>query len=284
MNRGRSGGRLGALSLLAAILIIVASVARAVALLLVVRRRAPVGGFFSDSDRAAGVFGVIGTSFAVLLAFVIFLAFESYDRARDSASREAVAVTQMFRIAGLFSPADRNELEGELVCWARAVVHDEWAAMADGRESALVEGWLLRYERTIDALPLDSDKERIALGHWFDQASQRREGRRGRIAEASPFVPAMLWLALGPGALVLVTYMCFYADRGEPALVQAVMIASVTATVVAGMLVVRFLDRPYGRESGSVEPVAMSQTLARMEDRLRGPAPCDPRGQPFTES
>jgi len=62
----------------------------------------PAGGFFTDSDRAAGVFGVTGTAFAVLLAFVIFLSFSSYDRAREKASLEAVAVSQLFRTANAF--------------------------------------------------------------------------------------------------------------------------------------------------------------------------------------
>src|SRR6266508_3052911 len=92
-------------------------VAAAVALMLLVRRRAPVGGFFTDSDRAAGVFGVVGTGFAVLLAFVIFLSFESYDRAREAATVEAVAVSQMFRTAALFSPGPRRRVRGELVCY-----------------------------------------------------------------------------------------------------------------------------------------------------------------------
>jgi len=53
-------------------LIIIVSVAATVAAMLLVRRRAPVEGFFTDSDRAAGIFGVTGTGFAVFLAFVIF--------------------------------------------------------------------------------------------------------------------------------------------------------------------------------------------------------------------
>jgi len=84
--------------------------------MLLVRRSAPRGGYFTDSDRAAGVFGVIGTSFAVLLAFVIFLAFESFDRARERASVEAVAVSQLYRTARLFSPAERDVLHGQLIC------------------------------------------------------------------------------------------------------------------------------------------------------------------------
>ena len=68
-----------------AALIVVVVAAVAVTAMLFVRRRAPDGSYFEDGDRAAGVFGVLATGFAVLLGFVVFLAFESYDTSRSGA-------------------------------------------------------------------------------------------------------------------------------------------------------------------------------------------------------
>jgi hypothetical protein len=79
--------------------------------------------------------------------------------------------------------------------------------------------------------------------------------------------------------------MCFYADPAEPAFVQALMMGGVTAMVVAGMLVVRFLDRPYENASGSIKPTAMTMSVRRMEDEssgthTRAASLCDQRGRP----
>jgi hypothetical protein len=71
------------MNLIVAILIVVAATAVAVVAMLLVRRGAPDGSYFNDGDRAAGVFGVLATGFAVLLGFVVFLAFTSYDTARQ---------------------------------------------------------------------------------------------------------------------------------------------------------------------------------------------------------
>jgi hypothetical protein len=272
-------------NLFVAIAIVAVAVAMAITLMLLVRRfKAPAGGFFTDSDRAAGVFGVTGTGFAVLLAFVIFLSFSSYDRAREKASIEAVAVSELFRVTKLFPLASRQRLQGELICYGRAVVHDEWKTMRDGHESPLVDDWLARIEQTVDGVQVQSEKERVAYGHWFDQAAERREGRRGRLIEAQPLVPALVWLALAFGGALIVAYMCFYADPAEPAVVQALMIGAVTTMVVAGMLVVRFLDRPYQDASGSIKPVAMTMTLRHIEAESRASEPgaaelCDECGQ-----
>ena len=52
----------------------------------------PNGGWFVDSSRADTYMSVIGTMFAVVLAFVILFSLQSYQHARDAASREAIAV------------------------------------------------------------------------------------------------------------------------------------------------------------------------------------------------
>jgi hypothetical protein len=183
------------MSILAACLTVAAAGAVMATLMLLMRRRAPAGGFFADSDRAAGVFSFIGTAFAVLMAFMIVLAFESFGNARDSAGLEAVAVGQAFRTARLFPPEGRDDAQGELICYGRAVIHDEWPAMRRGRESPLVLAWIADLERTIDGLQIRGPKQAVAFDHWFEQMAERREGRRGRLAEASPLVPPLVWLA-----------------------------------------------------------------------------------------
>lgn len=264
-------------------LIVIVSVATTVAAMLLVRRRAPVGGFFTDSDRAAGIFGVTGTGFAVFLAFVIFLSFESYDRARESASIEAVATTELFRVVQLFPDRPRVQLHGQLVCYARSVINHEWTAMQEQRESPIVQDWVVWLERTIEGIEIRNDKQGIAYEQWFDRAAERREGRRGRLAEAFPYVPAIVWAALILGGLLLLIYVCFFADRGERWLVQALMMAAITVMVVSGLLLVRYLDRPYETASGGIKPSAMRSTLTVMEsesERLgpQGSIPCDESG------
>jgi hypothetical protein len=85
------------MSLAVAILIVVAATGIAITAMLWVRRTAPDGSYFNDGDRAAGVFGVLATGFAVLLGFVVFLAFTSYDTARTGAESEARIVANKSR-------------------------------------------------------------------------------------------------------------------------------------------------------------------------------------------
>src|SRR5256885_10957376 len=100
--------------------------------MLLVRRRAPEGSRFSDGDRAAGVFGVLATGFAVLLGFVVFLAFTSYDAARSGAETEALIVAQQVETAQLLPTPASADVTGQLVCYARSVVGGQWERMPNG--------------------------------------------------------------------------------------------------------------------------------------------------------
>ena len=88
-------------------LILVAADAVAIAAMLLVRRRAPQGSYFTDGDRASGVFGVLATGFAIFAGFVIFLAFTSYDQSRSGSEAEALTVVQQFETAQFLPVAVR---------------------------------------------------------------------------------------------------------------------------------------------------------------------------------
>src|SRR5215472_15357670 len=103
-----------------------------------VHRRA-VGPLLADSGRGRPMIQVTGTLFAVVLAFVILAAFQTYNGARAGAQSEAAALLDMARAAALFPPAQRDELRGDFVCYGRAVVNQEWPAMRHGHSSPLVD-------------------------------------------------------------------------------------------------------------------------------------------------
>jgi hypothetical protein len=261
-----------------AALILVVVVAAAITVKLLVRRRAPMAGWFADPARAAGTLSVIGTMFAVMLAFVIFLALQSYQRARNGSSVEAIAVTELHSVAAVFQPPASDRLQGDLVCYGRAVIDDEWPAMRKGRSSELVQSWIDRLGHEFAIADPHGARQETAYAQWFDQQAQRREGRRERLAEATPLVPLPLWFVLGIGASLTIAYMCVQADRREGVLVQSIPIGFVTALVTAGMLVVFFLDHPYANENSSIVPTEMRRTLTVIDHG--GAPPCDERGIP----
>jgi hypothetical protein len=120
------------MNLVWALLIVVTCASVSITAMLVVRRGAPEGRYYNDGDRASGVFGVLATGFSVLLGLVVVLAFTSFDASRAGAETEALTLAEQFETAQLMPAPARTELVGQLVCYGRSVVHDEWPRMETG--------------------------------------------------------------------------------------------------------------------------------------------------------
>ena len=267
-----------------AALIVAVAGAAAITAMLLVRRRAPEGSYFEDGDRAAGVFGVLATGFAVLLGFVVFLAFESFDTSRSGAETEAQVVLQQFETAQLMPAAVRGRFSGELVCYARSVVHQEWPRMEAGTLTDGYNPWTIAMFDTLKTVEPHSASEQAAYGKWLDQRTDRESARADRTHGAEGVIPTPLWIVLLLSGGLIFVFMLFFADSGERAIVQATMMGSVAVVITSTLLLLWFLDNPYHGGVGGLRPTAMERTAARLERdtgiaRERFEIPCDRQGR-----
>jgi hypothetical protein len=255
----------------------------AVGTMLLVRRRAPEGSYFEDGDRAAGVFGVLATGLAVLLGFVVFLAFESFDTSRSGAEAEARIVAEQFETAQLMPVAVRGRFSGELVCYARSVVHQEWPQMESRSLGDGYNPWTVSMFRILRTTEPRSASEQAAYGKWLDQRTDREDARADRTHGAEGVIPTPLWIVLFLSAGIIFVFMLYFADSAERAIVQATMMGSVAIVITSTLLLLWFLDNPYHHGLGGLRPVAMERTLGLLtrEAGIAGGSfkiPCDSRG------
>ena len=271
------------MSIVLATFIVIVAVAIGIAAMLLVRRTAPDGSYFHDGDRAAGVFGVLATGFAVLLGFVVFLAFTSYDAARAGAESEALTVAQQVETAQFFAPSAASELTAELVCYARSVAGVQWERMESGSLGEQINPWGAELFRTLRSVDPQTPTEQSAFDLWLGQTLDREEARSDRIHGAVGVIPTPLWVVLFFSAGLIFVFMLFFADSGERALVQALLIGTVVAVITAMLLLLQYLDNPFHDNLGGLRPVAMERTLEIIDQELSvaGQAtapPCDASG------
>jgi len=270
-------------NILVALLIVVVATTVAVVAMLVVRRRAPEGSYFNDGDRAAGVFGVLATGFAVLLGFVVFLAFTSYDAARSGAETEALIVAQQVETAQLFDPATASQLTEGLVCYARSVAGVQWQRMEDNTLGDTLNPWAVQLFAVARAIDPATATEQSAYDRWMDQTTEREQARNDRIHGAVGVIPTTLWIVLFFTAVLIFAYVLFFADRGERPLVQAMLMGTVSAVIASTLLLVYALDHPFHHGIGGLRPVAMQRTLRVIDEQLASVGvhivpPCDAAG------
>src|SRR3954453_22455929 len=254
------------MNLLWAVLIVLGVALLAIAAMLLVRRGAPEGSYFEDGDRASGIFGVLATGFAVLIGFVVFLAFESFDTSRSGAEAEARTVVQQFETAQFLPVAVRGRLSGDLVCYARTVIYQEWPRMESGTLGNLRNPWTMTMVRTLRTTEPRTASEQTAYSKWFDQRTDRENGRADRIHGAEGVIPLPIWIVLLLASATIFAYMLFFADSAERWIVQATMMGGVAIVITSTLLLLRFLDHPYQSGVGGLRPVAMERALDLIEE------------------
>jgi len=274
------------MNLLIDVLIVVGASAAAIAAMLLVRRGAPDGSYFNDGDRAAGVFGVLATGFAVLLGFVVFLAFASYDAARSGAEEEALIVSQQVETAQFFEAPANRELTAELVCYARSVAGVQWDRMEAGTLGEDLNPWAGEMFRTLQTVDPQTPTEQTAFDTWLSQREAREAARSDRIHGAVGVIPTPLWIVLFFTAGLIFGYMLFFADSGERAIVQALLMGTVVAVITSLLLLLTLLDDPFHEGIGGLRPVAMERALQVIHQELQIDdeqltLPCDARGNPL---
>jgi hypothetical protein len=267
-------------------LIVVVVCAVTVAAMLLVRRRAPEGSYFSDGDRASGVFGVLASGFALLLGFMIFLAFQSYDESRSGAETEATLVVQQVQTAQFLPKDVAGKLTGELMCYGRSVAGIEWDAIDAGTLQDGINPWGAEMFRTLRVVKPQTAAEQSAYDRWMDQTAQREQARVARVHGAQGITPLPVWFALFSIAGVILVYMLFFADPGEGAITQSMLMGGATVVITILILLLMFFDNPHGNGLGTLQPTAMHRSL-RLIDAAMDVAglditpPCDQEGRPL---
>jgi hypothetical protein len=267
-------------------LIVVAVTTLGVGLFLFLRRFAPEGGFFSDGDRAAGVFGVLATGFSVLLGFLVYLSFLSYDTARNGARSEATDVIQQYEIAQLLPQPGSAKLSGLLVCYGRAVVGVEWPQLQAGHRPDFNPWGIPLFTEFKSVRPVTPAQQNGSYPKWLDLTSDREQARLDRVQAGSHIIPAPLWVLLFATAFLVLVFALLFVDSGERALAQGVIAGTVVAMLVTSLLVIRFLDEPYSKGTGGLKPTDMTRVLGQIDAAsrqlgLRVPIPCDAAGRPL---
>lgn len=249
---------------------IVASCVVMVGLLWVLRRE-------GTRVHGVGAFLIVGSPFGVLLAFVILVSYQDYNETRGNAETEATKVVNIAALAQQFKTPAGRALEASVGCYARAVIDLEWPAMDRGGDSTVVDGWVALGTSAHNDLVATSQNQRDALQELTPQNFARADAREARLDEARTAVPPPLALVLILGAILVLADVLCMAEPRESFLRQAVMVASITAVTISGLLLVQFFDNPFKDEPGGLRPAPMERALGFIERNEASTSPPVPR-------
>ena len=218
---------------------------------------------------------------ALVLAFVIFQTFSSYQDASDAADNEAGAVSTEAEAAALLPSPTGPELVGLLRCYARAVAGPGWASLEATRQTSSISSDAdARVAAAVAQAQQQAGANQTPLDEVVTAERDRSDARRVRLAEAEPSVPGIVTALLIGSVVITVASTAAFADRRIRASLRWTMLGITALIFTTSLLVILDLDRPFGGLA-KIDPTAMRTAEQQIGAMPFGDnPPCDASGAP----
>jgi hypothetical protein len=229
-----------------------------------VRRRVRLAHLRGNNEVAGFKFAVIGVLYAVLLAFVVIISWERFHDAETALAAEGGAAATIYRLAGGLDEASAATLRANLSAYLKSVLDDEWPAMVRGHSSAATTRVLSDLYDQVIRYPVANLRDANLQADLLTSLDQVTHARRERLVMAEGTVPPVIWFVLFLGATLTISFTFFFGT--ENLIAQSCMTGILSMIILATVLVVIALDRPY---TGAI--VVSSHPIRQVLEDMGGP-------------
>ena len=228
--------------------------------LLLVRARYGWESLTSNNEEGGVIFAVIGTIYAIFLAFLVVLSWQNLGDADKTVSDESATLRALYRDTQAFNDQVRPVLRAELRDYTQSVIDDEWPEMAHGGESTVARGKLDTLWTTF--ITNENAASSAAFTEAYARLNELAKDRQLRILSSSAAISGYFWAFLLLGGALIIVFTYVFGMKNLK--VQMGMTAVLTFTIGASLFLVVTLDHPYTGDV-KVEPDAFVTALAAMQ-------------------
>jgi len=225
------------------ILIIIAGVSGALLFLFLVTRTSTAPSRKESNDFTGAVVAVIGTTYAVILAFTLAGVWNMFQGAQANEEQEANSLVNVFRIASQLQDANARAIQDLCARYAENTLDREWPAMLN-REIPPEGGEMINQFWTLAGqAQARAPSGAIAAYQLMEELRGLTQYRRIRATQNRETLPFILWAILISGGVITVVSACFFGVANFRIHVLQVFMLSFLISLV--LVAIANIDRPY---------------------------------------
>lgn len=198
-----------------------------------------------SNDVVGNYLQTLGTIYAVLLAFAVFVVWSQFTDTSAKLGAEANELFDIMRTARAL-PDDLQVKIAHLVRkYIDRVLEAEWHSFRRGDAASTEEGW-----RILDALwdllsktKVEDERSRMLWGELMARFNDLSDARTARISAASSRIPGPLRILLYSGGLTVVVSMLLFSVQRF--WVHAFMVGATAGAISHVLFVIEDLDDPF---------------------------------------
>jgi hypothetical protein len=197
----------------------------------------------AHNDLIGWQLGILGTTYAVILGFMLYTVWTNFGEANLNTDLEANSLRNVYRIAEGLPPAQHILLEQQARAYADAVINRDWPEMHDSHIPE--ESHLLNRDmwKTILSVKTATPSELIAEDHAITELSALTEHRRTRLIQSVYRLPTIFWAVLLVGGLVTIVSASLFGSANRTLHVVQVFCFTLLITLV--LLAIADVNLPF---------------------------------------
>ena len=174
------------------LIIVVLTVAGSLLFMWTLNRLWPWNKRHAHNDLIGWQLSILGTTYAVILGFMLFTVWTDFGAAELNADNEANALTNVYSLAAGLPDESRGQMQMLARYYANTVLNKDWPAMAadfrpDASEKVNQDMW-----KTLMSIKTTSQAELLAEDHSISELSEMTEHRRIRVLQSAFRLPTVL--------------------------------------------------------------------------------------------
>jgi Protein of unknown function (DUF4239) len=231
------------LSLAQNALVVVLVVGLSLALFVVIDKVWPWDKRHQHNDVTGWQLGILGTTYAVILGFMLYAVWTEFDTATQNVEMEANSLTNLYRLAEGLPDASRIEVQKLARLYAEKVIENDWPEMERGGVPVESVGLASKIQRVLISVPDGSRSVGVAQDHAITELSAMTTCRRTRLLENALSLPAVLWFVLIVGGVLTIVSSCMFGSQNR--FLHGVQVAFFSLLIGLALLATADINRPF---------------------------------------
>jgi len=231
------------------------------AFLLVVHRLWPTDQRKPHNDLIGWQITVLGTTYAVIIGFMLYAVWTSFELASENAEAEANCLVNVVRSSQGLPEAQRQEIEDLAGEYVNLMLTQEWPAMSRVIVSHESDGTVRKLWAVVTKTETRNSTEQTSRDHAFTELSRMTEHRRFRQLQVVSALPGILWTVLIAGAIVTILSACLFG--GADLKLHFVQVGALSLLLSLVLAAIADINRPF-QGSVHVPPIGFERARATL--------------------
>jgi hypothetical protein len=195
------------------------------------------------NDLIGWQLNIIGTTYAVILGFMLYTVWTDFGSANLNVDLEASALRNVYRLAEGLPEPQRVRLEAQARAYAEAVINQDWPEMARSQIPEESHNINQAMWKTLMSVKTESPTEVVAEDHALSELSSLTEHRRTRLLQSKYRLPTIFWGVLLIGGFLTIASASMFGSAN--ARLHTLQVFAFTLLITLVLLAIADVNLPF---------------------------------------